>query len=244
MTQLVMPLKTPGRFTFDTLALHDGIEQAVTTIRSVFPRGIRPLPALFIYGPNGTGKTHIIKSLIGECHDKLSLPAESFQYIPPANTKQGSQVLEQLVLANEKGNTPLFGIAIDDVHLLGENEAIHLWNLSNKLTRVGGALLLTSKLSPEETFPLNPHLISRVLAGLVFELAPPPEHVRLLIMDKLARDRNVQLSQNVTRYLLSHTARNVKELEKIIDMLDSASLEYKRRITIPFIKFLEEQGVL
>ena len=239
-----MTLKTRGRFTFDTLVVHEGIDQAVATVRSVFPNGLRPLPPLFIYGPEGTGKTHILKALIGELHEKPALPVDSFEYISPGNIKRGAHVLEKLVLKDEKKSTPLFGAAVDDVHLLGENDALHLWNLFNKLTRIGGPLLMASKLSPNETFPQNSHLTSRVLAGLVFELAPPPEAVRLLIMDKLARDHNVQFSQNVTRYLLSHTARNVKELEKIVDVLDSASLEYKRRITIPFIKLLEEQGVL
>jgi chromosomal replication initiation ATPase DnaA len=43
---------------------------------------------------------------------------------------------------------------------------------------------------------------------------------------------------------VSRKSRNVKELEGLLDILDRASLELKRRITIPLIKTLEKEGLL
>jgi DnaA-homolog protein len=60
----------------------------------------------------------------------------------------------------------------------------------------------------------------------------------------MARDKNVRISREVCAYLVSRKSRNVKELERLLDILDRASLELKRRITIPLAKTLEKDGLL
>jgi chromosomal replication initiation ATPase DnaA len=79
---------------------------------------------------------------------------------------------------------------------------------------------------------------------LVLELTPPEDPVRMLILDKMARDKNVRIPREVAGYLVTRKSRNIKELERIVDILDRKSLQLKRRITVPLIKLLEEDGLL
>jgi DnaA-homolog protein len=149
-----------------------------------------------------------------------------------------------LVSGPSNSDFELCGVALDDAHLLDEVEQAHLWNLSNKLTRSGGPLMITARTSPDETFGGDPHLKSRITAGLVFGLEPPEDNVRVLILDKIARDRNIRLGREVCNYLVTRKNRNVRELENIVEILDRASLQFKRRITIPLLKLLEKDGHL
>ena len=48
----------------------------------------------------------------------------------------------------------------------------------------------------------------------------------------------------VIHYLITRKSRNIKELGGILDILDHASLELKRRITVPLIKMLEKEGTI
>ena len=115
-----------------------------------------------------------------------------------------------------------------------------MWPISSPET--GAPLLATSEFAPESLFADNSHLKSRLLSGLVFALDLPDDRARLLIMDKMVSDRQIRVSPDVYSYLVRRKSRNIKELEKLFETLDAASLESKRRITIPFIKLLEKDG--
>ena len=152
--------------------------------------------------------------------------------------------LAVLVFAPEEPAQKLLSVILDDAHLVNEEDSAHLWSLSNKLTRSGAPLIVAASTPPEDIFPANAHLRSRIASGLVLPLAPPEDAIRLLIVDKMARDKNVRISREVCAYLVSRKSRNIKELERLLDVLNQASLELKRRITIPLAKSLEKDGLL
>jgi len=82
------------------------------------------------------------------------------------------------------------------------------------------------------------------MAGLVFGLKSPEDRARIMILDKMARDRNIRIAPDVTHYLVTHKSRSIGELAAIIEALDMASLQSKRRITVPLVKILEKDGMI
>ncbi len=152
--------------------------------------------------------------------------------------------LEELVSGPDEVQTDVCCVAVDDIHLLPVDRWTQLWSLWNKTTRWGCPLMMASRSAPTEVFQDDPHLTTRVTSGLVFRLDPPEDHIRLLILDKMARDRHVRISRDVCNYLVTRKSRNVKELERLLDILDHTSLELKRRITLPLIKIMEQEGVM
>jgi DnaA regulatory inactivator Hda len=244
MTQLLLPLKTPPRYTLETLVIHDGIRMAMESLLPLFEAGKFPLPSTFVHGSAGTGKTHILHAL----QERLSQPGRATpmaaHFVGPSRDTERFEGLELLVQAMASETAEPCAVLVDDVHRMEEEDAVDLWNLANQLTRFGYPLIMSSRLPPEEIFPDNPHLKSRITAGLVFALEPPEDHVRMMILDKMARDRNIRISPDVTHYLVTHKPRNVSELERIVEELDMASLELKRRITVPLVKLLEKEGAI
>jgi DnaA family protein len=239
MIQLVFQLATPRRYTFDNLVVHEGLGNAVAAFQSVYIAGGRPFPTVFICGASGTGKTHLLNALVS-----LLEPFCGVELVSPVGDPPRFPDLDRLVSGHSDPEAEICGVALDDAHLLNREEQAHLWNISNKLTRSGGPLIIAAQTTPDDTFAGDPHLKSRITAGLVFSLEPPEDNVRVLILDKIARDRNIRLGREVCNYLVTRKPRNVKELERIVETLDRASLQFKRRITIPLVKLLEKDGYL
>jgi DnaA-homolog protein len=244
MNQLVLQVFTPPRYTLDSIIPHEGIEAALSAIRTVYGEGETPFPTLFISGPLGTGKTHILNAITTLMANRWPEREGAVKLISTQGDPPTFGGLDDIVLGMDGSVTDLRCVAIDDVHLLPEQESVKLWSLYNLMTRIGAPLFLASRLPWEEIFADNPHLKSRVASGLVFRLEPPTDRVRLLILDKMARDRNIRISHDVSSYIVTRKSRSVKDLEKLLDNIDRYSLEVGRRITLPLIKNLERAGAL
>jgi chromosomal replication initiation ATPase DnaA len=244
MNQLLLPLTTPPLFTFDNIIMHEGIQRAVSTVQSVYGSAERPLPYLFIHGPHGTGKTHILKAVASLLQARADKGPETVKFLSPVGDPPRFDDLEKMARANEEETCENYGLVIDDLHLVGQEDALHLWNLANKITRWGAPLVMSSLHPPEEVFSNNPHLRSRVISGLVFALEVPDDSIRALILDKMAKDRNVRLPQDVATYLVTRKSRNVKELGRLLAIVDTESLRLKRRITLSLVKSIETDGLL
>jgi len=241
---LLLPLSVEPRFTFESLIVHSELQVAHGTIQSIYAQGDPPFPSLFLHGPQGTGKTHLLMALASLLATRSPEKRLGAILVLSRGSPSAFPDLEQAVSTASDSPREVSAVAVDDAHLLREEDTALLWTLSNQLTRVGTPLILAARLSPAEVFAGNEHLRSRVTAGLVLELVPPADHSRILIVDKLARDRNVRIPQEVSRYLVTRKSRNIKELERAVDVLDRASLEMKRRITLPLVRLLEEQGLI
>ena len=51
-----------------------------------------------------------------------------------------------------------------------------------------------------------------------------------------AKKRGLELSKSVGHYILNRCARNMHDLQTVLDRLDHASLVAQRKLTIPFVK--------
>lgn len=239
MKQLTLELATAPKFTFDNIISHDGIGEAFKALRFLCESTQKPFPPVFLTGASGTGKTHLLSAAVSTLENRFD---RAFPLIS-CSGDSGHRELEEFGTSSDEDDT-LPGIAIDDVDELQPEDFLTLWNLCNKLTRRGSPIFMTATRSPERIFDDNDHLKSRIMSGLIFQLTPPEDHVRLLIMDKMARDKSLKIPREVHFYLITRKSRNLKELESIIRELDQASLQFKRRITIPFVKMLESEKII
>lgn len=183
---------------------------------------------VFLHGPPGSGKTHLLQAA---CHE-ASAGGRPCAYLPLG------ELLERDPDAVLDGLDRLDLLALDDLQAVSARPdwARALFGLFNRLRERLGQLLIAARTSPEGLDCQLPDLVSRLTWGPVFRLDLPGDRVLKAILKKRAELRGLQLSDAVVEYLLRHECRDLEFLLTLLDRLDLAALAEQRRLTIPFIR--------
>lgn len=213
--QLILPLATPESRTFDRFLAGSNAE-LVARLR----QPDAGFDCLWLFGESGVGKTHLLQAL---CHEEPSA-----SYIP----------------AREIGADSLDGYAqtnvamVDDVHcwLDSRDAEVSLLALYHGLAGRRARLVLTADRSPRNVAFALADLASRLRAAACYRVAPLGDEDKRRLLLNAARDRRLELPEDVVHYLLMRVSREQRELLRILDQLDRLSLAAHRRITIPFVK--------
>ena len=79
-------------------------------------------------------------------------------------------------------------------------------------------------------------LKSRLLSFTVLKMSRPGDELLFHIAKKLAKDLDIEISDNCIQYILNNSERNVSTIRTLINTLNKLSLEQKQAITLPFIR--------
>jgi len=129
-------------------------------------------------------------------------------------------------------------LCIDDVHHIAHQAAKErtLFTLFNRLRERGGRLIFASHRAPQALRIQLPDLNSRVLSGPVYQLQPLDDDAKVRAVQLQAHQLGMQISADVAHYIVNRSPRGLGSLFAVLKQLDQATLESKRRLTIPFIK--------
>ena len=183
-------------------------------------------PALYLHGPTGSGRTHLLQ---GACH---AAPAGESLYLP---LTQFSGEDAEAVIA---GVEDLARVCLDDIDAVaGDSEwELALFNLVNRARETGCRLLFSADCAPRELALSLPDLRSRLSWSVVFQLRAPGDERKLEILKFRAGRRGMGLSDEAARYILSRAPRGMTDLMDVVERLDRDSIVAKRSLTIPFIR--------
>lgn len=184
-------------------------------------------PFLYLWGPPGVGRSHLLQAA---CHQAsardlrtLYLPLEELGHFPPLMLED----VERLDL-----------LAIDDLErVVGRKrweEA--LFHAFNRLRDSGKRLVIAADRPPRQLDIQLADLASRLTWGVTFHMGLPGDEERLGALQLRASLRGMQLPDEVARYILHRGPRQLGDLLRCLDVLDSASLSAQRKLTIPFVK--------
>jgi len=131
-------------------------------------------------------------------------------------------------------------VFVDNIHeWAGDHEKERaLFTLFEQVKHAGGQLVISAVKPPESSDFIIPDLVSRLLSGLIYGLHELSETQQLDAIKMRANQRGLLISDDTVKYLLKSSSRDNRELFKILERIDQASLVEKRRITIPFIQSL------
>lgn len=179
----------------------------------------------YFWGKKGVGKSHLLQ---GISHVKQT----GATYLPLSLIRSyGPEVLE--------GMESLSLICLDDIELIAgqkdfEESLFHLYNKCRDNEHV--MLFISGAVSPTQLPIVLPDLRSRLAWGLSFEVHGLSEESKLEVLMARAKQKGLNISVQVIQYLLHHYTRDMHHLSELLAKLDKASLEKKRKLTIPFIK--------
>lgn len=186
-------------------------------------------PALWVWGPAGSGKSHLLQAACAAHAGAAYLPLAELLTAGPG-------VLE--------GWQDRSLVCLDDIDRLAgsadwERAAFKLFN---GLWERGGCLVVSASAGPATTRFTLPDLQSRLAWGGVFRLAPLSDEDRIAALRRRALHRGLELPVEAARYLLRRLPRDMRALCGWLDTLDVASLAAGKRLTLPFVKSVIEEG--
>jgi DnaA family protein len=128
-------------------------------------------------------------------------------------------------------------LALDDVDRLDAQGQIALFNLINRRdSQTGSGMLMVSCSQPPTATALRADLATRLAQSLVLEVSALSDTDKAAALSQHATQRGIQLTDDVTRYLLTHLSRDLRVLIAVLDALDKISLQTHRAITVPLLR--------
>ena len=208
----------PGntRFTFEHFVIGDSNRLAHAAALTVAELPGQAYTPLFICGPPGVGKSHLmhsIASLVLDHSPGLSVRTTTGE----AFTNEFQLALASSQMDDFKARFRRVDVLlIDDVQFLErkartEEEFFHTFNT---LHEAGAQLVLTSDRLPRDLQALEDRLRERFEAGLVADIQPPDISTRLTILRKRVQQDEIELHDHHTLEVIAkRVTLNVRTLE-------------------------------
>jgi len=228
--QLIFDFPVTPRFSFDNFVVCGGNKTAYQFARRLASEdGTENL--LFVYGPEGSGKTHLLTALANEVGGKyLSLKdAQALKLADP--DPELPRRLTQLF-----ADSP--ALILDDLHLLPNDQdlRVELWELFNAFYTSGKKIAMAGLMPPKELPHLDGHLTSRLLWGLVARMDVSDDDSRRMILKKLAGDRQMALPDEVIDQILLRVRRDIPSLVYALETINRYSISTKRKVGVKLAK--------
>ncbi len=209
------PLDLNSNYTFDHFVVGPGNRFAHAASLAVCEAPARQYNPLFIYGPVGLGKTHLMQSLAHEI--KKRNPGFRVLYI------SSEKFTNQLIAAIQTRSTTQFRnryrsldlLLIDDIHFIAEKEATQeeFFHTFNTLYDAHKQIVVSSDRPPKDIPGLEERLVSRFGWGLVTDIQPPDFETRVAILKKKMEKETVVVPDDVAFFIASKIRSNIRELE-------------------------------
>jgi chromosomal replication initiator protein len=217
------------KYTFGQFVIGDGNRLAHAAALAVAEMPAHAYNPLFIYGPPGLGKTHLLHAI----GNYVQLYGNGLR----VRYATVEDFTSDFVRSLRAGDTSSFRdrfrgvhvLLIDDVQFLADKlktkeEFFHTFNA---LYETGRQLVLTSDRAPADHDEFEDRLRERFASGLVADLQPPELDVRLAILRKRARlDSLTQVSEETLAEIATRVRASVRSLEgALIRVVAYASLK-------------------
>ena len=170
---------------------------------------------LFIHGPTGLGKTHLMHAIAHSVY--AANPQARIAYISSETfTNDFIQALQTGSVASfRRRYRELDLLLIDDIHFLAGKESTQdeFFHTFNELHNNHKQVVLTSDRPASEIAKLQERLVSRFQWGMVCSIQAPGLETRIAILRKKAAARGLELQTEIAEFIASRIARNVRNLE-------------------------------
>jgi chromosomal replication initiator protein len=226
----------PLRYSLGEFVVGKSNRLAHSAAVAVSQAGEPPFNPLFVHGPCGVGKTHLLQGICNGAVTGAGGQRMKYRYVTAEQfTNEFLSALRQKKIAEFRARyRNLDLLAIDDVHFLAakkatQDEFLHTYNAIESL---GKQIVLASDVHPRMVGELNEQLTSRFLSGMVVKIDAPDQDTRMKILQQRARKMKLVVEPDVLEYIAAHVRSSVRELEGTLVKLAALSALGNGRVTL------------
>ncbi len=204
-------------YTFDTFIVGRSNEFAYAACTAVAKdnNGSTYNP-LFIHGPSGLGKTHLMNAISNEM--KKNNPNLNIIYVT------GETFANELIDAiRMKRDTTIFHekyrnadvLLVDDIQFIAGRESTQeeFFHTFNELYKEGKQIVLTSDKPPKDIKTLEERIRTRFESGLIADVSTPDFETRMAIIRRKAEALNINIPDDVCEFIANRLKTNIRQLE-------------------------------
>ena len=221
----ILPHNYNFEYTFDNFIVGNSNKFAHAACTAVAERPAMDYNPLFIYGPSGLGKTHLMSAIVNEI--KRKKPDTRVMYI------KGDDFTNQMIESLSKHEMSKFHeryrncdmLLIDDIQFIAGKDSTQeeFFHTFNTLYEERKQIILTSDRPPKDIQTLEDRLKTRFEWGLIADIQPPDLELRIAIIKKKAEQIAIDLPDDVLTFLAENLRSNIRQIEGAIKKLSAKS---------------------
>jgi chromosomal replication initiator protein len=217
----IQTFKPAEKFSFENFVIGQSNRLAFAGARAVASETGTKYNPLFIYGPSGLGKTHLLHAIAREI--QRNNPGYPLVYV------SAQQFAEEFVNALQGNRIDQFRRAqrsvgvwlVDDIQFIAgkDKTAEEIFHTFNYLHALGKQIVLTSDRPPRDLYLMDERLRSRFESGLVADIQMPDTETRCAIILSKADQERIDLNHDVAMYMAENVPGNIRVLEGALTKL-------------------------
>ena len=202
-------------YTFERFVIGPGSQLAHAAALAVAEAPGEAYNPLFLHGPPGLGKTHLLGAIANYLHRHAPQLSAHYTTAESFTNEFVSSLQGAGIDAFKDRYRRADVLLIDDVQFLEgkARTADEFFHTFNALYEGGAQLVLTADRVPGELSGLVDRLRDRFEWGLTVPVDPPDLATRLVFLGNLAREQTEELPPDALRALASKTSPNLRVLQ-------------------------------
>lgn len=203
------------RYSFTSYVVGESNRLAYAASWAVAQKPGKAYNPLFLYGPTGIGKTHLIQAIGRFIID--SHPHKRVSYTTTEN------FLNDMVQSIQSGKMREFRekyrkvdvLLVDDIQQISNAKETQneFFNTFNVLFHDSKQIVITSDRMPDQIPNIEDRLISRFKGGMVADIAKPLYEERVAILKRKISDIGISLPEHTIRYIAEIIKDSIRALE-------------------------------
>ena len=212
-------------YTFDNFIVGNSNKFAHAACTAVANHPAENYNPLFIYGPSGLGKTHLMYAITNHLQKRnpniriIFIKGEDF-------TNQMVECLAKQAMDDFRNKYRSCDVLlIDDIQFIAgkvstQEEFFHTFNT---LYEEKKQIILTSDRPPRDIKTLEDRLKTRFEWGLIADIQPPDLELRIAIIKKKIEQARIRVPDDVIVFLAENLRSNIRQIEGAIRKLSALS---------------------
>lgn len=227
-------------YTFDNFVVGSSNKMAYSCGKAVaeHPGEDKTFNPLFIYGPSGLGKTHLMYAIANEIHKKYPqkkiICIKSEDFLNEMLDCMGRHAMAKFRAKYRQVDV----LMLDDIQFISGKQAMQLefFHTFDALIEANKQIVVTSDRPPKEMYTLEERIQTRFIQGMIIDVQPPEYELRLAILMKKAEISNINIPTDVITFLAEKLNSNVREIEGALKKIGAVSFLSGKPITLDMVK--------